>query len=792
MIEGIPWDAVGAIAGALAVVLAVWQVHLARVKRSSDEFQDSPTPHTSNAPPLGRLPRVRGRDDLLDELERSFESGGKAQILVGLGGIGKTAIALELCSRVLCRRRFRRPRTAWWIPATDEIALTSGMLSIARQVGATQQDLLAIEQGNPSAIHRFWELLEEAKFRWLLVLDNADIPSILANREYASRVSDGTGWVRASQQGLVVVTSRITDPSVWGTQCDVRVVQLPNDEDCTQILFDIAADGGTVEDALSLVTRLGNLPLALYLAAGVVSSSYSSTRTFLGLLRKLEETGPDLLTPGSDFGETGPTVRNNILKTWELTLDSLTPALPASRFLLRIIACFAPATPIPVDVFNNATMRAKFVELFPATHEFANELIVDRHLNGLVRTGLIDLQIGQGSECQVIVHSLVAETCRIYTAADIDHGWRRSDVYSAAANLLHTQAAALPGDEPCYWSIWRKLIPHLRSVIVASAGYISREQVHQLLISVQNAVDFLWWSGDARSGEELAESSLNKLEAHADDMALVLGLRGAIVLARGRIGGWSANEEILQQLVSEGVRAGLGDKPEVLRLRQEWANCMRENGKLDQAEQEMRAVYRRRSRVLGPENRATLDSLHELCRTVAKAGRHSEALVILRKVVDVRRYNLGSDHPRTLAARHEVASAMSYASMLAESKIEMRDVLQRRTSVLGPKHTGTIETRQELARITGEMGDMESSINELVTVQKLWVEVLGSEHPSTLAAFHELGCMLERGGRLREAEESFLRAMQGRRRTLGTEHPQSVDSTAAHAAVRQRISAGHE
>src|SRR5690242_18698609 len=48
-------------------------------------------------PPVGRLGEVRGRDYLLDFLaERMSDPSGNYQVLAGLGGVGKTTVALAL------------------------------------------------------------------------------------------------------------------------------------------------------------------------------------------------------------------------------------------------------------------------------------------------------------------------------------------------------------------------------------------------------------------------------------------------------------------------------------------------------------------------------------------------------------------------------------------------------------------------------------------------------------------------------------------------------------------------
>jgi tetratricopeptide (TPR) repeat protein len=732
---------------------------------------------------------VRGRNKILHTLEKILTSGGKAQILAGMAGVGKSTLALALCSRALRNRRFRK-YYVWWVPATDSVSLTAGMLNIARQLGATDQDLVLIEQDAASAIHRFWELLEGASSRWLLVLDNADYPALLANREYDSAVSDGTGWVRISHKGLVVVTTRVSDASVWGRQCQLHTVDLLDKDDSCQVLLDAASNAGDAEAARKLAERLGNLPLALSLAGGAISSGYTQWRTFQSFLQRMDESGPALLMLDPDV-ITGEPRRATVLTTWEISLDALSESLPASRALLRIIACFASATPIPIDLLNADLLKIHFPALFVSESGEDSDLILQQHLRGLARVQLIDIQMNPGGDDSVLIHSLIAETSRVHTARQTDIGWTSQEMYQAATRLICTKLQSLKsGDDPDTWPSWRSLIPHLRALITVADGNLSSDYADDLLRAVYIAIQFFWWSGNPWGGEELGELALTMLTSSSAHSAAFLAVRGEVALASGDLRGWKEQEEIFRSLVDDGTISGLSDTPELLRIRQNWAECLRENGRLEEAESEYRSVLAGRERLLGANHRDTLDSLHELGRTMARQGRHSEALAIFENLVPARQRALGINHPRTLAARHELASELGQLGFISRALAEMNTVADSRTAVLGPNNFGALDSRRVAARLNGQQGQFESAVRELIAIRQTLDELCGPDNSKSLRVTHDLGEIYELAGRLDEAETEFRRAMAGRELALGVDHHEYIESKDAHSSICRRMQPG--
>jgi hypothetical protein len=286
------WTIVGSVAGVTGVIVAiitgVFQLRLPNRVRTAGATTTavhgvSPSVSAKRAyrstetalrPPTGRLPaRVRGREELLSQLRTMARSpDGRAHLLGGLGGTGKTTIALLLAADLQ-----EQAHPVWWVYARDTLTVTHGFLGLAREVGAQPNEMEEALAGHRDVAGLVWRYLEERP-GWVLIFDNADDPQVLTVGDYP--VSDGVGWIRPTTAGLVLITSRLADQEAWGRHVQIHSVEWLADIDGASVLLDLAPSAGTIEEATSLSARLGGLPLALHHAGSYLASPFSSVRTF--------------------------------------------------------------------------------------------------------------------------------------------------------------------------------------------------------------------------------------------------------------------------------------------------------------------------------------------------------------------------------------------------------------------------------------------------------------------------------------------------------------------------------
>jgi hypothetical protein len=128
-------------------------------------------PAISNLPPRNR--NFSGREELLERLHAGLHVESAAAVVPtgavhGLGGVGKTQLALEFAHRFASDYDI-----TWWVPAELPTSATASLAALAPRLGVDQ----VADQGEMVA-----ELFDQLRQRdrWLLIYDNAERSDRLA------------------------------------------------------------------------------------------------------------------------------------------------------------------------------------------------------------------------------------------------------------------------------------------------------------------------------------------------------------------------------------------------------------------------------------------------------------------------------------------------------------------------------------------------------------------------------------------------------------------------------------
>jgi serine/threonine protein kinase len=256
--------------------------------------------------PLLRNHNFTGRSETLERIRDSLATSRLLAVVAlhGLGGVGKTQLALEYVYR-----HADDYRLVAWIHAEQPETIAAGYSSIGRalKLPATPNEREMLE-----AV-RSWL---ECNDRWLLVFDNVRDPATI--RPYLPR----------SQTGHILVTSRHQS---WRGLAASLAIDVLDRREAVDFLLRRTGEVDEVQ-AGELSQELGRLPLALEEAAAYIEATGRTIGSYIPLLRSYR----DRIPPPS--GDPMGAVRT----TWELSFREIEQDAPASLDLLKVCAFLAP------------------------------------------------------------------------------------------------------------------------------------------------------------------------------------------------------------------------------------------------------------------------------------------------------------------------------------------------------------------------------------------------------------------------------------------------------------------
>jgi hypothetical protein len=381
--------------------------------------------------PWPRDPNFVGRAAELASVRAGFTAGsGLAAVLPqamhGLGGVGKTQLAVEYAYRYATDYEL-----VWWVPAEEPALVVTALAELAARLGA---GVAGEAQEAAAAV----ELLRagERFNRWLVIADNAGSESDLS-----------TLLTAAGNNGHVLITSR--DPGWSAAARTVEVDVLPRAE--AVALLHARAPRLTAAECQQVADLLGDLPLAVEQAGAWLACSGMSAGDYVDAVAHRTR---EILAEGKPPGYPVP-----VAATWTVALDAVDDT---AVWLLRLWAFLGPE-PIPTDLINSTTVRALPGELAPVT----DSLLRGRTVATLARLGLIRL-----IDNAVVMHRLVHAVLRDHTPVT-DREMLRTAVHRVLA-------AAAPTDtvDPAGWPRWAALYPHVLAAHIIDTDHEGPPRSH--------------------------------------------------------------------------------------------------------------------------------------------------------------------------------------------------------------------------------------------------------------------------------------------------------------------------
>lgn len=628
-----------------------------------------PNPSDVRAPrglsnlPQPANPRFVGRAEEISRLDASLRSGTGVitQAVHGLGGVGKSALALQYA-----HQRHADYSIVWWIPADNFDTITASLGSLATQLNPHLAAAALTGDSNYE-----WALgWLQAHSNWLLIFDNASDPRDLApvigrlrNGHHLITTRLATGWHQLATRPL-------------------RLDVLPP-EAASDLLLAITGEDatGARSSVDSLVAELGYLPLAVEQAAAYIHQNALSSERYLDLLRNYPSR---MFATPAGGGENERTVA----RVWSLTLERIAESSRLAVRILGLMAWFAPEN-IPRDLVL----------------EFQQDPLSTAEALGLLNAYSM---ITMDAE-SISMHRLVQAIART-SERDIANAGDES-LYRRSAQMLKSAFPIDPVGNVTGWSRWHELAPHAEALISLTTPDLYCQEILDVL---HEYARFL--SGQSQQTAALAKAAMSVDVAEAlygDSHLKTLSMRNNLANTYAMARMHKEAIEIHERVLIDRERL-LGPRhPATLATKNNLANSYLGHGDGELANKKLQEVANGREELLGPDHPDTLASRNTLGNSFRNLGQPRKAIEILSRVVSDRERVLGSDSRATLTSKYNLAYSYAADGQHEAAFQMLRTVYDARIRVLGADHQDTLFTCAYLVELMNASGNAEGAVELL-------------------------------------------------------------------------------
>lgn len=670
-----------------------------------------------------RNTRFTGREDDLRRLRGLLQESGTAVLLPvalqGLGGVGKTQVALEYA------HRFKTDYDlAWWLDCSQPQFIDTALHDLGRRM---EKELGPVAPAGASVAEVARGVLRilgspESGLRWLIVYDNAE--DIEAVHPFLP-----TG------NGHVLITSRNRS---WSA--DDRARALPVEVFTrAESIAHLRGRVGSIsrKDADQVAEVLGDLPLAVATAGAWLAETSVSVTEYL---RDLERQGPRTLSIGRLAG-----YPQRVAQAWDVSLNRLEERSPAAARLLEMCSLMAPD--IRLDLIYSPAMAEVLAPLDPALSE---PIVIGRVIQETNRLALIK---HDPTARQIQMHRLVQ--------AVVQDRMSERRIEETRRQVHQVLASARPRrevDDPETWSRYRMIWPHLGP---SDAMNSESESVRQLLI---DRVRYLWLRGDLEGGRELA----TEVEAVWQRLSTQAGASGT---GDGGAPGTGAS----------GNPSSTAALRQLYHLRFNFANILRDMARFEQSRKLDTEVLAGQRSLLGEDHPHTLMTAGGLAADLRALGEYRQAREMDKATHPAWTELYGPDHARTLTAAHNLAVSYRATGQYTEAIKLDSDTHARRLVTLKHDHPHTLGSAVAICRNFLEAGHYDEAADQMESVVKTSREALGPDDRTTLNTRVLLGVALRSTGRPGAAEPHFLDAWDGLSRRFGGDSQDALACRLSHS-----------
>ncbi|KAJ6459355.1 hypothetical protein C8R45DRAFT_942378 [Mycena sanguinolenta] len=638
----------------------------------------------NQCPPASR--NFHGRRTILDTMHQFFAQDTQKQkiyVLYGLGGAGKTQIALKFIEESTCFT------DQLLLDASTTDTIHTGLRNIIT-AGTASQDALTWLIGKHES--------------WLLFFDNADDPEINLNQFFPR-----------CNHGNIIITSRNPNLRVYGGNSQVTDME---ESDAVALLLKSGQQEVSASNQLlaqDIVKALWYFPLAIVQAGAFILES-QNLETYLDLFLKNQT---ELLKkqPSQSHDDYAWAVYT----TWEMSFRKLGSV---ARMFLQLCS-FIHWDDISEDIFSRAANRVMQLPQIATSIEFLS------HFVGA--TGKWDTLSFLKVTNEIKAYSLLNfnPERKTFSIHPLVHSWSRTTLneaesyHSCIDSILGNSIKEIPEHDMLLVSL--RLVSHVDPLIKGFRTNFGWEHA-----------TIYYYAGRYADAKELWIIEIeNQRKLHGEDGLHTLTAINNLADTYRMLGQFEEAEKSQVDVLEKRQKLLGEDDLDTVTDMRDLAVTYYELGRFEEAEKLEVVVLEKRKKLLGDDHPETLDAMHNLALTYHNLEQFEEAAKLYIVEVEKWKQLAGDDHPNTLAAMHSLAITYDALSRFEEAEKLKVVVLEKRRRIFGEDHPDTLDAMNNLGDTYHCMGKLvEAKALQVVALEKRR-QLVGDDYPRMQYAMQE-------------------------------------------------------
>ena len=689
-----------------------------------------------------------GRQKELNNLHEYCKNNNTV-VITGLGGIGKTSLALKYADEYKSHYKF-----VYFIEAFSQESIVQGLIDLAGKMNIPTGEI-------PIRLKNLRNRLHEFEDDYLLIFDGIDHPEVF--EELKKHLPNN--------KKCVLITSRMSEYATQELQCESLSLTPWCIEEAVDYLL-ITTKRKEVDQAETiksdeynqaeiLAEKLGCLPLALTHA-----SAYIRTRNYT-ISKYVEQfIKYDVKLFEKEYLDLKKEEKT-ILTTWKITLDSIEKyhkcfiAKPILSFF-----SFLNQTPIPLIIIEH------WFKTFFIDH---SELELGNGLRHLHNYSMINNPYPEF----YAVHLSVQKVIRYNLSFD-----EYQNNLPQVLNTFTYYMQDYDSDNPNIWPFIRTIVPHCETL----SNYLkksndSRFDIEDSFTLFEKLGVYFLQEGFFRKSfaclkycqklakniPSISHTNMNRL---IHNIGIVLQLQGKLDEA-----------EAHYRKVFEIKTKAYGTKyhPEVAKTICQIGGVLQLQGKLDEAEARYKEAIEIETKVYGtrdhPEVARTIHNIGILLRLQGRLGeaeaQYKEALEIKIKAYGTRK------HPELAQIMQNIGVVLHFQGKLDEAEARYKEALEIQVEVYGTRdHPDVAATIHNIGILLCDRGKLDEAKAHYMEALEIQTKVYGSrDHPNEAKTIRQIGIVLHDQGKLDEAKAHYMEALEIQAKAYETRDHHDVAST---------------